>query len=334
MASGPGKHYRKGISLIELMEMFPDDKTAEQWFTKQRWPNGVACVHCGSVKITLRTTHPTMPYRCGDCHKFFSVKTNSVMHSSKIGYRKWALAIYIVTTELKGTSSMRLHREIGVTQKTAWNMAHRIRESYNDATAPFAGPVEVDETYFNGKSKNMHASKRLNAGRGTIGKTTVVGAKDGETNQVSAAVVSGTDKATLQEFVEDRTEPEATVYTDDHPSYSGIPNPHKAVKDSVSEYVDGMVHTNGIESFWATLKRGYHGTYHHLSPKHLNRYVGEFSGRHNDRTEDTVDQMTHIVRGMDGKRLRYEDLVAKGRGLGGRLRTTGLPESTLVLAIC
>ena len=148
------------------------------------------------------------------------------------------------------------------------------------------------------------------AGRGTVGKATVVGAKDRATKRVSAQVVEGTDARTLQGFVHEHAEEGATVYTDDARAYRGMGGVrHEAVRHSTGEYVRDMAHTNGIESFWSMLKRGYQGTYHQMSAKHLNRYVREFAGRHNVRSADTIDQMTALARGMVGKRLRYRDLT-------------------------
>ena len=143
-----------------------------------------------------------------------------------------------------------------------------------------------------------------------LGRRSLFGAKDRDTNRVSATVVGNTDAKTLQGFVGDRAAKGATVYTDDHGGYHGMPFDHKTVKHSISEFVNGMAHTNGIESFWALLKRGYHGTYHHMSVKHLDRYVSEFSGRHNSRDSDTIDQMSQLTSQMIGKRLRYRDLTA------------------------
>ena len=310
--NGPGRSEREGISLVELFQMLPDDAAAEAWFEERRWPDGRFCPDCGSTRTSDVKNRKPMPYRCKDCRQFFSVRKGTAMQSSKLGYQKWAAAIYLVATSLKDVSSMKLYRDLKVSQPTAWYLAQRIRQGFTDGQAVrMAGPVEVDEAFFGGKEKNRHASKRQKLGRGPIGKTAVAAAKDRETGKVSAAVVPSTDQATLQPFVVERTEAGATVYTDDHGAYRGMPGVrHETVKHSVGEYVDGQAHTNGVESFWALLKRGYHGTYHQVSAKHLQRYVDEFAGRHNIRELDTIDQMGIVAVGMVGKRLRYADLTA------------------------
>ena len=169
--NAPGKHFRQGLSLLQITAMFPDDATAEAWFVKVRWADGVACSLCGSVNVYERPSRKPLPYRCRDCRKYFSVKTGTPMQGSNLGLRIWAIAFYLMATGIKGTSSMKLHRDLGITQKTAWHLAHRIRESWTSTNRQFAGPVEVDETYIGGKRKNMPKHKRkAMSGRGSVGK--------------------------------------------------------------------------------------------------------------------------------------------------------------------
>ena len=200
--SGPGKSDREGISAIELADMFPNENAASAWFEAHVWPDGRHCPRCGDLETI--EAHGDMPYWCPSCRRYFSVRIGTALERSKVPLRKWAYAVYLEMTSLKGISSMKLHREIEVTQKTAWFMLHRIRETWGqEHEGLFAGPVEVDETYMGGKEANKHGKKKKRLGRGGVGKSAVVGAKDRATNEVRAEVVEGTDAETLQGFVVD-----------------------------------------------------------------------------------------------------------------------------------
>ena len=310
----PGKAHREGLTLIEMIEMFPTEDAATAWFESAIWPNGRHCPHCGSTETTETKNRKPMPYWCGSCRSYFSVRTGTPMQRSKVPLRKWAIAIYLCLTSLKSVSSMKLQRDIGVSQPTAWFMLHRIREAWaDDDDDRFDGPVEVDESFFGGERRNMSLSKRkeMNKARGPVGKTAVVGVKDRETNEVRAEVVRRIDRETLHGFIREHTEPGAAVYTDDAAAYRGMGGfRHEAVNHTVSEYVRGMAHTNGIESFWAMLKRAHDGTFHKMSPKHLQRYVSEFAGKHNIRDSGTLAQMRDTVARLVGRRLLYSDLIA------------------------
>ena len=313
MPKGPGRASRIGLSWIDLFRMIPDEKTAEAWWIQSRWPHGVTCPRCGSLRIQDRTTRKPQPYRCRDCRKDFSARTGSLMEGSKLPFQTWVIAIYILTTGIKGTSSMKLHRDLKVTQQTAWFLAHRIRETWAESCgAPFTGPVEADETWIGGKFKNMHRKKRRQLEHGLSNKTVVAGVLDRRTGKIRAHVVERTDAETLTGLVRQAAPRTPMVYTDEAKAYQSLPN-HETVNHGIGQYVDGQAHVNGMESFWSLLKRGYHGTYHRMSPKHLQRYVAEFAGRQNERPLDTIDQMIRIVQSADGKRLKYRTLT---RGTG------------------
>ncbi len=314
----PGKSHRSGVSLIELMEMFPNETSARQWFESIIWPDGVAVCHrCGGTNTYEVPSGKPLPHRCRDCRKHFSFRHGTLLEGSHVALQKWAIAIYLLATSLKGVSSMKLHRDLDITQKTAWHMLHKIRFALSGSRVSMSGTVEVDETYIGGLERNKHESDKLKAGRGSVGKTAVVGIKERESKQLSAQVIDHTRRDTLHGLIKEHVQAGANVMSDDFISYQQLDGyKHQFVRHSAGEYVTDDVHINGIESFWSMLKRAHKGTYHKMSGKHLGRYVGEFAGRHNICELDTADQMASIVAGFVGQRLMNKDLVS---GVDGRL---------------
>ena len=261
-----------------------------------------------------------MPYWCCDCRRYVSVRTGTPIAKTNLPLRKWGVAIYLELTSLKSIFSLKLSREIGVSQPPAWFMLHRIRGAWNsNGNGGSSGTVEVDENYVGGKRKNMSKAKRKElVRRGAVGKIAVAGIKDRASNQLRAKVVENTKSETISRFIMELAGPGTQVCTDYALTYHFLPN-HEPVKQSVGEYVRAKAHTYGVESFWAMVKRAYPGTFDKLSPKHLDRYVREFAGKHNLRDRDTLDQMREIVAQLVGKRLMYRDLTAdNGLSSGAR----------------
>lgn len=297
------------LSLFKFFEQFPNEEAARVYFEKRRWSGEATCGHCGSEDVSECKNHKPMPYRCKTCRKHFSVRTGTVLAESRLPLQKWLLAMYMMTTARKGISSVQMAKELGTTQKTAWFLSQRIRETWmnNGDSDKLEGTVEVDETYIGGKSKNMHARDRA-ARKQFTNKQAVVGVLKRE-GEIRAAHV---ERRAATRMVHDHVAQGATVMTDAASVYQhlGQTFDHHIVNHSIGEYVRGQAHTNGIESFWALLKRGHYGIYHYMSPKHLHRYVTEFAHRHNTRSLSTMAFINTTIDNAANKRLTYAELIS------------------------
>lgn len=318
-------------SLIELNDYFKEEKTCFEFLALQIWDNGQpVCPFCNSTKVYTTKSRSTKPskkgipeYRCAnkECAKKFSATKGTIFESSKIPLRTWFAAIYLLTTNKKGISSVQLSEQLQVTQKTAWFLNHRIREMYRE-TAPdmLEGIVEADETYVGGKNRNRHENKKVkdSGGRSLSDKTPVLGLlqRDGK---VLTFVVPNVSSDVLHTLMLDHVVEGSTLITDSHRSYLGLNETYNHIRVKPEEgtfKTDRILHTNNIENFWSTFKRGYVGIYHFMSPKHLHRYTSEFGYRYNNRQDTGVTKFNDVVKNSGKVRLTYEKLI------GGKTKQT------------
>lgn len=293
---------------------FADAERAHKAAVKMRWPEGVTCPHCGSTRVGFIKTRQKFKCKNAECRKQFSVKVGTVMEDSPLTLDKWMVAIWMVANCKNGVSSYELHRALGITQKSAWFLLHRVRFAMQaDPDEQFEGEVEVDETYIGGKARNMHYSKKKEkvVGRGTSGKTIVMGVLDRKNRKVRAKVIGNTDRKTMTEGVKKETKKGSTVYTDAHSGYDLLTEEgfiHKVIDHAV-KYVDGAIHTNGIENFWSLLKRALKGTYISVQVFHLFRYIDEQTFRYDYRKHNDRSRFVTVASRLAGRRVTYKQLT-------------------------
>ena len=312
-------------TLQEAIIYFADPVNTRIYLVTRRWPEGVVCPRCGSKNVLFLEKYNR--WHCREKHDApqFTLKTGTIMEDSPIGLDKWMMAMWQIVNSKNGISSYEVHRAIGVTQKTAWFLDHRIRFALHQGSFDkmMSGEVEADETFIGGKARNMHKGVRARKITGTGGKdkTAVMGVlergTDGKPSKVRTKVVPNRKKHALQSEVRKHVEAGSALYTDDLNSYKGLDEFQHGVVDHAVRYVDGQIHTNGLENFWSLLKRGINGTYVSVEPFHLFRYLDEQTYRYNNRKDEDGnplhdgDRFDMAVRQIVGKRLTWDSLTGK-----------------------
>jgi transposase-like protein len=304
-------------TLIEAVRHFSDIDTCNELMARIKWSDGkIACPHCDSERIGKIETRKML--RCKDCRKQFSYKVGTIFEDSPLGLDKWFVAVWCIANAKNGISSCELARALGITQKSAWFLLHRVRLAMQTGSfrKPLEGEVESDETFIGGSIPNMHKSKRaaMPKGRGTVGKVVVQGLLQRSTadapSYVKLAVVPNPKRRWLHYEIQQNVKRGTIVYTDSLPSYEGLDTEyiHQTIDHAVS-YVEGRVHTNGIENFWSLLKRMLRGTYVAVSPWHLFRYLDEEAYRFNGRKQNDGERFAEVMGRVVGKRIQYKELI-------------------------
>jgi transposase-like protein len=303
-------------SLQEAIVYFSNPDNCIDYLAVRRWPKGVICPTCGSRVVKFRANRRTWTCSTHHAKREFSIKIGTVMEDSPIGLDKWLTAAWMVTNCKNGVSSYEIARDVRVTQKSAWFMLHRIRLAMQDDFfgSKLDGEVEVDETYIGGKARNMHLSKRQRRITGVLtqDKTTVMGFLE-RGGKVRTAIVKDRNRTTVQPMVKKHVQAGAALYSDELGGYQGLHTEYEhQVINHAEKYVDGRVHTNGIENFWSLLKRGISGTYVSVEPFHLFRYLDEQMFRFNNRKDlDDAGRFEIVVSQIVGKRLTFAELTGK-----------------------